>query len=275
VGTIYGTAPAFTVTSTGLVSADRLTSANFSGTLSYTPAADVAKAVGSYTITPLGLTSTNYAITYQTGLWTVSAKALTITADNKSKTYLAPNPTFTATYAGFVNGEGPGALGGTLSYITIATDSSPVGTYTVTPKGLTSANYTIGFVPGTLSVLYGWNGFLQPINDTAHQIGLDESKFKLGQTIPAKFVLTDAFGNVVQQSGNPTFTRSGNRGSCDVTAVLDSVQLITADTVPEYKLTGGQYLYGWSTKNLTAGEYRIFANLADGTAQYVDICLTK
>ena len=37
----------------------------------------------------------------------------------------------------------------------------------------------------------------------------------------------------------------------------------------------GQYHFNWSTKGLTAGEYRIFANLADGTARYVDICLTK
>ena len=28
-------------------------------------------------------------------------------------------------------------------------------------------------------------------------------------------------------------------------------------------------------KGLTAGEYRIYANLADGTKHYVDICLTK
>jgi hypothetical protein len=28
-------------------------------------------------------------------------------------------------------------------------------------------------------------------------------------------------------------------------------------------------------KNLIAGEYRIYANLADGTKPYVDICLAK
>ena len=42
-----------------------------------------------------------------------------------------------------------------------------------------------------------------------------------------------------------------------------------------YKWDGAQYHYNWSTKGLTAGEYRIFANLADGTKPYVDICLTK
>jgi hypothetical protein len=28
-------------------------------------------------------------------------------------------------------------------------------------------------------------------------------------------------------------------------------------------------------KGLTGGEYRIYANLADGSKRYVDICLTK
>jgi hypothetical protein len=42
-----------------------------------------------------------------------------------------------------------------------------------------------------------------------------------------------------------------------------------------YAWDGSQYHYNWSTKGLTAGEYRIYANLADGTKQYVDICLAK
>ena len=37
----------------------------------------------------------------------------------------------------------------------------------------------------------------------AHQTGTAESKFKLGQTIPAKFVLTSASGQVVQQAVAP------------------------------------------------------------------------
>ena len=32
-------------------------------------------------------------------------------------------------------------------------------------------NYSITLVPGTLRVLYRWDGYLQPINDTAHMTG--------------------------------------------------------------------------------------------------------
>ena len=50
-------------------------------------------------------------------------------------------------------GEGPGALGSTLTFGTSATAGSPPGSYAITPAGLTSGNYAITFVGGTLTVL--------------------------------------------------------------------------------------------------------------------------
>jgi hypothetical protein len=49
---------------------------------------------------------------------------------------------------------------------------------------------------------------------------------------------------------------------------------VAPDPNAVYAWDGSQYHYNWSTKGLTAGEYRIYANLADGTKQYVDICLS-
>ena len=79
----------------------------------------------------------------------------------------------------------------------------------------------------------------------------------------------------MQQTPNPTFTRSGNLGACDLSTALETVPVLTPDAASTYIYTGGQYHYNWSTKGLSAGEYRIYANLADGTKPYVDICLTK
>src|SRR5262249_17873158 len=62
------------------------------------------------------------------------------------------NPDFTANYSGFVNGENETALGGRLTFATLATTESPAGSYPVTPSGLTSGNYYIEFVVGTLTV---------------------------------------------------------------------------------------------------------------------------
>jgi hypothetical protein len=126
-----------------------------------------------------------------------------------------------------------------------------------------------------INVRYGWNGFLQPINDTAHQTGLTQSKFKLGQTIPAKFVITNAAGTVVQQTSNPTFARSQYLGGCDFATTSETVDSVSPDPGLQYAWDGSQYHYNWSTKGLTSGRYRIFANLADGTSPWVDICLTK
>src|SRR4029450_8911719 len=110
---------------------------------------------------------------------------------------------------------------------------------------------------------------------TAPQPRLQQSESKPGQTLPAKFVLKNAASAVVRQATDPTFTRSGNLGACDNTAATDATESVTADAGSTFTWDGSQYHYNWSTKNLSAGEYRIYANLADGTKQYVDICLAN
>src|SRR5207302_3516937 len=82
----------------------------------------------------------------------VNPAPLSITADPKTKVYGEPNPAFTVSYSGFVLGESNSALGGSLAFATSAITSSPVGSYSITPSGLTSANYTITFHAGTLTV---------------------------------------------------------------------------------------------------------------------------
>jgi uncharacterized protein YjiK len=85
---------------------------------------------------------------------TVVPAPLTVTANNASKVYGTSDPAFSASYAGFVAGEGLGNLGGTLVFSTNEPGSgyTPAGTYTIIPSGLTSTNYAITFVGGTLTV---------------------------------------------------------------------------------------------------------------------------
>jgi hypothetical protein len=77
---------------------------------------------------------------------------LAVTANNVSKVYGQANPSFSATYSGFVLGQSPSVLGGTLAFNTPSTTSSGVGSYPIAPSGLTSSNYAITFASGTLAV---------------------------------------------------------------------------------------------------------------------------
>ncbi|WP_176442372.1 MBG domain-containing protein [Noviherbaspirillum humi] len=148
---VYGDAnPAFTASYAGLRNGD--TAASLSGSLSYSTAAGTGSNVGSYTITPGGQSSGNYSITYVDGTLDVTPAPLAVTAVDGSRQYGLANPGFTASYAGFKNGESAASLGGTLTFSTAAAPASNVGSYSVTPGGYTSSNYSISYVPGTLTI---------------------------------------------------------------------------------------------------------------------------
>jgi hypothetical protein len=242
----------------------------FSGALSRVAGEDV----GNYAITLGTLTAgSNYDLSLNatTVYFVISKRPITVKADPKFKTVGAVDPalTYSLVTGSLVAGD---AFAGSLT----RDPGETVGPYTIRQGTLTlSSNYTLTFNTGVLNIYFAYSGFLQPINDTAHQTGLAESKFKLGQTIPAKFVLKNAAGAIIQQVGSPTFSRSGNLGSCDATTEPETItEVITPDAGVVYVWDGNQYHYNWSTKGLPgAGEYRIYANLADGTKNYVDICL--
>jgi large repetitive protein len=189
---------------------------------------------------------------------------------------VAPNPVL-------LNGSATATAGGTDATSGVASQgcqqpvTSTVGSKTLTCSATDRAGNSTTSAPLAYSVLYGWSGFLQPINDTAHWVNLYESKFKLGSTVPVKFQISDAAGGLMQQAVDPTFSRGSNRGACDSTTTLEttSADTPTAGSTFRWDSTAQQYIYNFSTKGLTAGEYRINANLADGTTQFVFICLTK
>ena len=108
---------------------------------------------GSTTITATQSGNGNYNSTSAQMSLTVNKATLTVTAGNASRLAGAANPTFSATYSGFVNGETAVVLTGTPD-ITTTTTASASGSYPITPAvgTLVAANYTFSFVPGTLAV---------------------------------------------------------------------------------------------------------------------------
>ncbi len=140
---LYGDAnPALTYTAGGLVNGDTL-----SGALA--TSATTASNVGGYGINKGTLAaSNNYDLTYVAGTLAITARPLTITADDLSRTYGDANPALTYTVGGLVNGD---TLSGSLT--ASATAASSVGSYGIAQGSLAaSPNYAPTYVAGTLTV---------------------------------------------------------------------------------------------------------------------------
>jgi hypothetical protein len=80
------------------------------------------------------------------------AHPLLVRANAATRIYGSANPAFSASYTGFLPGDGPSALDGSLSLMTEATPASDIGSYDITPGGLSSSKYDVLFVEGILTV---------------------------------------------------------------------------------------------------------------------------
>ncbi|WP_197018950.1 MBG domain-containing protein, partial [Xylanibacter brevis] len=109
--------------------------------------------VGTATATVTALAnSTKYSGT-ASKTFSITKKALTVKADNKSVTYGDEAPAYTVSYDGFAAQENKDVLSGELALACdYVKDQSGVGNYTITPSGYTSDNYVITFANGTLTV---------------------------------------------------------------------------------------------------------------------------
>ncbi len=82
----------------------------------------------------------------------VEQASLTLTANDASRVYGDPNPSFDVTPEGLVNNESLDDVITGLSITTTASEDSDVGTYAITPEGATATNYDIRFVDGELEI---------------------------------------------------------------------------------------------------------------------------
>ena len=104
---------------------------------------------GSYVLSVSGtLTNPNYQVaTTIDGSWTVNPAILTYVATPTTRTSGTPNPTFTGTVTGFVNGQTvASATTGALLFSSPATSLSPPGSYAIDGSGLSANNGNYIFV---------------------------------------------------------------------------------------------------------------------------------
>jgi hypothetical protein len=114
-------------------------------------------AVGTYPITCTikSLSASNYTFkTFAPGQVTVSPVTLTVTPTPTSGHYGGPISTIAATISGFVAGDHVQVVSGKAACTTVATLTSPVGTYASSCQqgSLSAHNYTFSFKPGTYKV---------------------------------------------------------------------------------------------------------------------------
>ena len=142
--------PAFTGTIAGIKNGDNITA-------TYSTTATATSPLGTYPITATLVDPTNklgnYSVTNTPGTLTITSAQLTVTVADATRVYGDPNPAFTVSFSGFVNGDTAAVVSGTAS-CTSAAPTSAVGTYPIvcTQGTLSATSYVFVFVSGTLTV---------------------------------------------------------------------------------------------------------------------------
>ncbi|MCF7710006.1 MAG: hypothetical protein K9M83_02435 [Opitutales bacterium] len=176
----------------------------------------------------------------------ITVKTVTVTALAAAKTYdgLAFAGGNGVTFAGFENGEDATDLGGTLTYGGAAQGAINAGSYALTVSGLTSGNYVLSYVPGTLTV-----------NKAAlTMVAVDASRL-YGDANPAFTTTLTGFVN------GQTLATSGVTGAGGVTT-----SATTASAVGAYALVADAGTY-------TAANY-VFTGRMDGRLSITPATLT-
>lgn len=288
-GKVYGAAePTLTATVTGKKrEADEII---------YTVSREEGENAGDYTIIPSGEAEQgNYTVNYVAGTFTISQKALTVTAKANEITYGDAPANDGVTYSGFIEGESEntgGMFTGTLSYVYSYSQYDDVGnTYTITPSGLTATNYAITFVAGTLTVnqretdiewgntSLGYNGSPQTPTATAtNVVNNDEvtvtvtgAQTNVGTDYTATatgFTGTKA-GNYVLVSSNITTTFSIGTGTFTPTVSIDGWTFGEASNAPSVSgnMSGGDVTYTYSVKGENNYSSTVPTNAGDYTVK--------
>jgi subtilisin-like proprotein convertase family protein len=270
----YGSAlPTLTATYSGFINGD--TAARLTTLPSLTTTATAGSPAGTYTITASGAASPNYSITFVNGSLIVTPAALTIAADAKAKTYGAANPTLTATYSGFVNGDTAASLATPVILTTTATAASHVGSYPITAIGAASPNYTIAYVSSSLSVTPAVltitaNNQSRTANTanpalTASYAGFVNGETTASLTAPASLTTT---ATTASPAGTYPITASGAQDADYTINLVNGALTVTAAAAPSLV----SLAVSTSTPSVMVGQTAQFnatGNYSDGTASNV------
>ena len=246
------------------------------GGLSLTPTASYANntVAGTATASYSYAESANHTGSSDSKGFVIQTRAVTVTADAKSKAFGATDPALTSqiTSGSLVSGD---IFTGTLS----RTPGELAGTYAINQNTLTlSSNYALTYVGANLTVTpLVFTGFLSPIGGSVENIpsnggsfAVPVRAFKLGSTIPAKFSI--ATGGTPFLTGIHTLQAIQYSSSGAAGTAIDATPTDSATTGNQFRLTDGQWHFNLSTKSgsgFSQGTWLLVATLADGTKHTV------
>jgi hypothetical protein len=227
----------------------------------------------------------NYALGFVSANLQITARAITVAADPKSKVFGSPDPAFTYQITGgslafsdaFTGAltRDPGELVGTYAI--------EIGTLAIN-DGNGGNNYLRTFVGSQLTILTAcsaFDGFMSPIggsveNGNGGSFGTPVRSFKLNSTVPVKFSAT-CFGSPLT-TGIHTLQAIKYSNATTASDPVDATPTDAATTGNQFRWSGAEWHFNLNTKTLGNGAQGVWlfrATLFDGSTYSVWVEIKK
>lgn len=152
----------------------------------------------------------------------------------------------------------------------VTLDTSSVGSYTAgAPIAQDNVGYSSTAATCAYSVGYGFEGFFRPVEN-----GGVLNVAKAGQTVPLKWRLTDASGNLVTTLSSAKVTVVAL--SCSLGSTTDQVEEYVSGSWGLQNLGDGYYQFSWATPKSYANSCKtVHLDLGEGTTHTALFKFTK
>jgi hypothetical protein len=167
---------------------------------------------------------------------------------------------FASSNSGSASGPSAADCSGPATVNTSTVGSHTYGTMTATDKAGNAATASVDY-----AVNYSFLGFLAPIDNIPIL-----NSVKAGQTIPIKWQLKDANGNLISDLSSLAANGlvSGPM-ACSSNDYVLPIEELTSPGSTVFRFDGTQFIFNWQTAKQWAGTCRILqVTLADGTPHY-------
>ena len=187
-----------------------------------------APAAGSHALVANYAAQNGFQGRTATGTLVVNGAPLTITASSGSMTYGGPVLAITSSFSAFVLGQSAAtALTTQPTCSTTATSASSVASYPSTCSGAVAPNYSITYVPGTVTV--------SKATSTTVIVSNVPNPSIIGQIVTIRYTVTPQFAGsavtgtvTVLASSGETCSAAPNTGACTITFQTGGTRTLTA-----------------------------------------------